>query len=422
MLITLLIALALLIFLHIKKYSFNLRTVLALIIGISIGILYNYTGSKDGAFIQANNILANGYISLLQMLIIPIVLTSIIHSITSLRNHNSSYIIKIAVKTIVILLVLTGISAAIGSSIAIFMKLGQNIDISSIGEVTKEMKSATISENILSFLPNNIVHQMDKNNVIAIVVFAILIGFSMLIAYREDSKLASPFINFIDSAFFVIKKLARLVIATTPYGVLGLMIQMSIELDKGSISTVFSFILACYIAMFIVLLMHIVLLLVFGTNLIKFYKSIWRAMLVAATSRSSMGTLPLSINGLNRYGLSETVSTFAPTMGTTMGMNACAGVFPSILAIMAMAATGMDITFVTVISISLICMFASLGVSGIPGTAYVAAGVVFTYFNLPWEIIGLILGVDALIDSFRTPLNIHGSMTTAVIVDKTTKT
>ena len=421
MLIILLIALALLIFLHIKKYSFNLRTILALVIGISIGIFYNSIGYENEGFIQANTILASGYISLLQMLIIPIVLTSIIHSIVNLRNHKSSYIIKIAVKTIVILLVLTGISAAIGSSVAILMKLGHGIDINAIGGVTKEIKSATISENILSFLPNNIIHQMDKNNIIAVVIFAILIGFSMLIAHREDSKLADPFINFIDSAFFVIKKLAKIVIATTPYGVLGLMIQMSIELDEGSISTVFSFILACYIAMFLVLLMHIALLLAFGTNLVKFYKSIWRAMLVAATSRSSMGTLPLSINGLNKYGLSETISTFAPTMGTTMGMNACAGVFPAILAIMAMSATGMDITFMTVLTISLICMFASLGVSGIPGTAYVAAGVVFTYFNLPWEIIGLILGVDALIDSFRTPLNIHGSMTTAVIVDRTTK-
>ena len=268
------------------------------------------------------------------------------------------------------------------------MKVGHSIDISSLtGEVTKDMKSATFSENILSFIPSNIVHQMDKNNVIAVVVFAILIGFSMLIAHREDSKLAAPFINFIDSAFFVIKKLARLVIATTPYGVLGLMIQMSIELDKGSISTVISFVIACYVAMLIVLLMHIVLLLVFGTNLAKFYKSIWRAMLVAATSRSSMGTLPLSINGLNRYGVSETISTFAPTLGTTMGMNACAGIFPAMFAIMAMSASGMDITFVTVISISLICMFASLGVSGIPGTAYVAAGVVFTYFNSPGRLL-----------------------------------
>ncbi|MDE4988451.1 cation:dicarboxylate symporter family transporter, partial [Francisella tularensis] len=80
-----------------------------------------------------------------------------------------------------------------------------------------------------------------------------------------------------------------------------------------------------------------------------------------------------------------------------------------------------DITFSTVVLISLICMLASLGVAGIPGTAFVAAGVVFSYFGLPLQLIALIIGVDAIIDSFRTPLNIHGTMTTAIIVDKTTK-
>ncbi|MDE4945112.1 cation:dicarboxylate symporter family transporter, partial [Francisella tularensis] len=77
-------------------------------------------------------------------------------------------------------------------------------------------------------LPDNIFHQMDNNNVMAVVIVAILLGFAMLIAHREDSKLADPFISFIDSAFFVIKKLARMIMAITPYGVLGLMVQMSI--------------------------------------------------------------------------------------------------------------------------------------------------------------------------------------------------
>ncbi len=173
--------------------------------------------------------------------------------------------------------------------------------------------------------------------------------------------------------------------------------------------------------MTIVLALHIALLLVFKTNLVKFYKAIWGAMLVAITSRSSMGTLPLSIAGLNRYGTSETVATFAPTMGTTLGMNGCAGVFPAVLAIMAMQATCIDITITSVIIISIICMLASLGVAGIPSTAFVAAVVVFSYFGLPWQLIAFVIGVDAIIDSFRTPLNIHGAMTTSIIADKTTK-
>ena len=137
------------------------------------------------------------------------------------------------------------------------MHLGHGIDIASTGNVTKDMKTSSISETILGFLPYNIFHQMDNNNVMAMVIFEILLGFSMLIAHREDSKLAAPFISFIDSGIFCDKKLARMIIAITPYGVLGLIVQMSIELDKNSISTVLYFILTCYIALIIVLIMHI---------------------------------------------------------------------------------------------------------------------------------------------------------------------
>lgn len=378
MVILLIISIALLIYLHIKQVSFNFRTIFALVTGIIIGIIYNWTDSYSNSFIQISNILGDGYISLLKMLIIPIVLTSIIHSIVNLKNYEGYYVIKFAYKTIAILLILTGVSAAIGATVAIIMNLGHGIDIASItGNVAKDIKTSSISETALGFLPENIFHQMDNNNVMAVVIFAILLGFSMLIAHREDSKLAAPFISFVDSAFFVIKKLARMIITITPYGVVGLMIQMSIELDNNSISIALYFIFTCYIALAIVLIMHIVLLVIFRTNIVRFYKSIWKAMLVAATSRSSMGTLPLSINGLNKYGTTSSIATFAPTMGTTLGMNGCAGVFPAVLAIMAMNATGVDITFSTVILISLICMLASLGVSGIPGTAFVAAGVVF---------------------------------------------
>ncbi|BCD90330.1 sodium:dicarboxylate symporter [Francisella halioticida] len=410
-----------LIFLQVKKLSFNIRTILALIAGILIGIIYNLIDYHSTVFIQISDVLGNGYISLLKMLIIPIVLTSITHSIINLKNYDGSYVIKFAYKTIAILLILTGISAAIGALVAIIMNLGHGLDLASItGDATKQHTS-TISQTILGFLPNNLVYSMNKNNVMAVVIFAILLGFSMLIAHRENSKLAAPFIDFIDSVFFVIKKLARIIISITPYGVLGLMIQMSVELDKNSISTVLYFILTCYIALMFVLIMHILLLLIFRTNLINFYKNIWRAMLVAITSRSSMGTLPLSIDGLSNYGTTRSIATFAPTMGTTLGMNGCAGVFPAVLVIMAMNAAGTPITFSTILLISFICMIASLGVSGIPGTAFIAAGVVFSYFGLPWHMIALIIGADAIIDSFRTPINIHGTMVTAIIVDKTTK-
>ncbi|MFC4891532.1 cation:dicarboxylate symporter family transporter [Pseudofrancisella aestuarii] len=420
MLIALLIILALFVYLHIKAYSFNFRTILALVVGITIGLIYNLLNCDNDHFSQLVSIIGDGYISLLKMLIIPLVLTSIVHSIINLKNYTGSYIIKVAYKTIGILLIMTGVSAIIGALVALSMHTGLGINLNN-ATPDSNPETSTFAQTILGFFPSNISSDMTNNNVMAVVIFSILLGFAILRAYRENHELAQPFITFIDSLFFVVKKLANIIIALTPYGVLALMIKMGIGQNKECIMTVIYFIFTIYVALIIVFAMHIILLLIFRTNLKTFYKSVWNALLVAATTRSSMGTLPLSIEGLRKFGVSETVSTFAPTIGTTLGMNGCAGVFPAALAIMAMQISGVDITISTILIIGFICMLASLGVSGIPGTAFVAAGVVFSYFGLPWELIAIIIGVDAIVDTFRTPINIHGVMTTAVIVDKTTK-
>jgi Na+/H+-dicarboxylate symporter len=234
MFLVLLIFTAILIFLHIKSISFNIRTILAILAGIYIGIGYNAIDGHRQSFMQFSDILGNGYIALFKMIIIPIVLISIVHSIINLKSHKGYYAIKVAYKTVVVLLVMTAISALIASIVAILMHTGSGIDLAAItGKVTKEMKSTTIAETILSFLPDNLFHQMNENNVMAIAIFAILLGFAMLIAHKENEELAAPFISFIDSVFFVVKKLAKIVIAITPYGVLGLMVQMTIELYQS---------------------------------------------------------------------------------------------------------------------------------------------------------------------------------------------
>jgi Na+/H+-dicarboxylate symporter len=143
---------------------------------------------------------------------------------------------------------------AIGFIVAMLMHTGSSIDIASItAKVTKEMKTSSFSETILSFLPNNIFNQMSDNNIMAVVLFAILLGFSMLIANRKNKELTAPFISFIESVFFIIKKLAKIVIVTTSYGILGLMIQMAVQIKNSSISAVLYFILTCYIAITIIL-------------------------------------------------------------------------------------------------------------------------------------------------------------------------
>ncbi len=365
------------------------------------------------------DLISDTYISLLKMLIIPLVFTAIINAIVNLRHHQGSYLIKIVTKTVVVILLLTGISAVIGGFIGSLMHIGSGVAFLGVLETSE---SHSIVSTITGMLPSNPVTAMANNNVIAVVIFAALLGFATLKLHQQEKEIALAFINFIHSAFFVAKKLASMIIALTPYGVFALMSSMMLNYGLSTLLEMLNFITAMYIAMSIVMLLHTILISLCGVNPIHYYKNVWRALLVAFTTRSSFGTLPVTMDALgNRLKLSESVSNFTPSIGATIGMNACAGIYPAMLVVMTLAIMGQPVTWQVILLVGAINMIASFGVSGIPGTAFIAAGVTFSTLGLPFNIIALVQGIDPIIDMGRTATNVNGVMTTAVITDKTTR-
>ncbi len=416
--------LGVLLFAQVKKVSFNVRALSSLVIGLGFGLILRTTVTDGAAhlsdLVAILDFSGSIYVKLLMMLIIPLVFTAIVHSIVNLRGKKGSYLTKVAFKTVAILLLTTGVSAIIGSYVAQFFDIGHGLSIPGV-VLDPSHSSAGILTTLLAMIPSNPVEAMANNNVIAVVIFAVLIGVATLQLHKQEEKIAEPFIGFIHSAFFVSKKLANMVISLTPYGVMALMTHMSLTQGWTTLHQMITFVGAMYIAMVIVLCMHIVLLLLVGVNPITYFKNVYRALLVAFTTRSSFGTMPVTMDALgNRMKLSESVSNFVPGVGATIGMNACAGVYPAMLVVMTMTILGMPITWETVLFIAFINMIASLGVSGIPGTAFVAAGVTLSTMGLPYSIVALVQGVDPIIDMGRTAVNVNAVMTTAVIVDKTT--
>lgn len=419
LLMLIVISLALLIAMHYIQVSFNKRTLfslgLALVIGFLCKPLYSEMPSLN---INILNFIGSAYISLLKMLIVPLVFTAIINAIANLRHHQGSYLSKVVTQSVVILLLLTGVSAMIGAVVAAIFNMGAHFSLLQFG-TQAATPSDGVASTFLGMIPANPIGAMANMNVIAVVIFAALLGFAALQLHKQEPTIAEPFIQFVHSTFFVVKKLANMIISLTPYGVFALILSMTLSFGASTLWGMMHFISAMYIAMAIVLVMHTVLLAICGYNPISYYKNVWRAILVAFTTRSSFGTLPVTMDVLEkRMKLSPSVSNFVPSIGATIGMNACAGVYPAMLVIMTLAMLGQPITFQMILLIAGINMIASLGVSGIPGTAFVAAGVTFSTLGLPFGIIALVQSVDPIIDMGRTATNINGVMTTASIVDK----
>jgi L-cystine uptake protein TcyP (sodium:dicarboxylate symporter family) len=405
-----------------RQVSFNLRVLVSLVLGVCGGLLlqlcFKGTAPSNLKIVnQSLNLVGSIYIDLLMMLVIPLVLTSIIHSILNLSQSRSQAVGKMAGSAVVMILVLTGLSAAIGMGVGIWFHVGHGMTLPAAHMHPEHQYTGFVS-TILGMIPSNPVTAMEQGNMIAVVIFAVFIGLAGLMLEKVDAEKAVAFKAFMTSAFHVMKKLASLVIALTPYGVFALLARVTAESGSGTLSGLANFLLAMYVAMFFVIVMHSVILLVQGKNIFKHYAHVYAPLLVAFTTRSSFGTLPVAEETLkNKLGLKQMTASFAPSMGATIGMNACAGVFPAMLVVTAMTILHQPITLSTVFIVMFINALASLGVSGVPGTAFVAAGVSLSALGLPYSVIALIQGIDPILDMGRTATNVNGMITTAVTVD-----
>ena len=158
-----------------------------------------------------------------------------------------------------------------------------------------------------------------------------------------------------------------------------------------------------------------------GLNPLLYLKKSVSLLILAFTSRSSVGCLPVTIETLQKkLGVSQATSTFVAGFGTTAGMQGCASAFPAMLIIYVCHLTGTPIDFATIVMAVIVVTIGSLGIAGIPGTATMAASVSLSGMGMAssFSLIGPILAIDPLIDMMRTLVNVSGSVTNALMIDK----
>lgn len=412
----LLIGLFVLILLKIKAISFNFRCLFALLLSLLAGMLIANINFSD-FFVQLATLIGNGYIELLKMLIVPLVFVAIVHAIIHLRHYTQGKIFQLVIIVVVALLLLTGISAIIGGAIGQVFHLGSQMTLPD--SVQPQHTPTPLVETLLGMLPDNVIATTADNNIIALVIFASILGISTLTAYQKMPNETAILIQLIDALFIIVKQMAQFIIALTPYGVFALLTLTISQHGPHLISDLGSFALAMYCAMMLVLGLHTFIIILIGYNPFHYYRQAGQALLVAFSTRSSFGTLPVTMETLQkRLGASESVSNFAPSIGATIGMNACAGIYPAILVVMTLHMMGQPVTMETLLMVGFINMLASLGISGIPGTAFVAAGVTLSTLGLPFGAITLVQAIDPIIDMGRTATNINGVMTAALFADR----
>lgn len=215
-------------------------------------------------------------------------------------------------------------------------------------------------------------------------------------------------------------RLVTLILRLTPYGVIALMINVVATSSLSDILSLGQFIIASYVALIAMFIIHLVIIGGFKLNPIIYLKKVIPVLTFAFTSRSSAGTIPINIETqIDKLGVEEGTANISASLGASIGQNGCAAIYPAMLAVMIAPTVGIspfDMEFI--LKLIIIIAISSFGVAGVGGGATFAALIVLSSMNLPVALVGLLISIEPLIDMGRTLLNVNGAMTTGVVTSQ----
>ena len=405
---------------------------IGLLLGLVGGALLQSLGEQETLKTALDwiNLVGGGYVRLLQMIVMPLVFVSILSAITRLNQAGS--LGKISFSVLSVLLVTTAIAALIGIIMVQVFGLTAEGLVAGERELAAQAKvvgrvdqvsNLSIPAMLISFIPKNPFAELTGANptsIISTVIFSAFLGVAALSLRKEDQSLGDRIAQGVDTLNKLVMRLVRFVIRLTPYGVFALMIKMAATSKWEDILNLGSFIVASYIAIILMFIVHGVLLGLSGINPITYFKKALPTLSFAFTSRSSAASIPLNIETqTDKLGNNPVVANFSATFGATIGQNGCAGIYPAMLAVMVAPTVGVDpFTVSYIATLVLVVAISSFGIAGVGGGATFAAIVVLSTLNLPLELVGLLISIEPLIDMGRTALNVNGAMIAGTLSSK----
>lgn len=399
-----------LVFLKKKNIDFGIRTIVALVFGLIIGI--SFQGHTK--YIQP---IGSLYANTISAFVIPLLFFSVISSVSNLESLKR--LKTIGAKSIVLLTSTTFIA----SILTIIISLAFGIGKGSVVSLPTEYEARQVPEFtqvIVDLFPKNFFAQASTNTVVPIIIFSLFIGVAVVVLSTKEPNGVKPFRDFIDSATKVMNTAVSFIIEFTPYAVMAFIANAVSKNGPAKLLPLLSVLVVAYL---------LCALQTFGVNSIligafarlnplKFFKHVWPAMVIGFTTQSSIGTIPANQKCLKKAGVSDSISSFAVPLGANIGMPGCAGIWPTILAIYAIQSLNIEYSFVQYILLILITTLISLGTAGVPGTATITATAVFAAAGLPIEIIVILTPISSIVDMARTATNVTTSATSALIVAK----
>lgn len=377
-------------------------------LGIALGLIFQ----KDILFIQP---IGDLFLKLIQMIVIPMVFLSIISGIASIGDIGK--LRRLGTRVLGFYIVTTVLSAVIGLIVAHIMQPGANFPTNQIintGEPIKAAEPMTVSQTILSMIPTNPLEALATGNLIQVIVFAVFIGIAITILGSQVTNVK----RVIDEANLIMFKITDIVMKVTPYGVAALVACSVGQYGLSIFNILGKFILTHYIGAFsVVFIMYVFIIKYIAKISLKdFFSKITEVWLVAFSTTSSSGTLPVTMRVMEeKFHVKDELASFSLPIGVTINMNGIA-VYYAVTVLFVAQVYNVDLTLMQQVMFIFMTTLISIGTPGIPNSGIVLTIMLLTTMGLPIEIMGMIVGIFRLIDMIHTALNVTGDVVSTLAV------
>ena len=408
-----------------RKLPFSARVLVATGMGLLLGLAVQAAAGfpehpLEVVFVNETTkwygLFGNGFLALVRMLVIPLIMVSIVHVII---NMHGADIGRLARNTVALTMVMVLLAAGVGLALALLFNLGGGSPAA--GEASGIKHVTPAADTLLGLLPANPVGAMVEANIIALVVFSAFFGAAAMRMGKKYPDVVKPFNDLVNALHKIIVSVAMYVIKLMPYAVIAMLANTIAQRGMRGIWEVIRFIGVLYLGLIVMFGIQLLVLAASGLNPLCFVRKAFAPMIMAFTSRSSVGTLPVTIGTLTgKMGVSEGTANFVASFGSTAGMQGCAGVFPAMLVVYVAHTSGTHIDATFLVMSAIVISIGSLGIAGIPGTATMAASVALSGTGMAslFPLISPILAIDPIIDMGRSCLNVTGAMVNSLVVDK----
>ncbi len=380
------------------------RVIGALILGAIAGFLM-------GPDAESIKWIGDIFIRSIKMLVVPLIFFSLVAGVAAIGDLRK--LGSVGGRAVGLFLFTSLFAVSLGLTLGNLIDPGAGIAAPPIG-TAEAANPPTVTEMITAMIPDNPVASMAKGEVLQLIVFSLLFGVGIVMAGKPAEGIARA----MDAGSLVMQKVTMIVMELTPFGVFALIAWVAGTMGADALIGLAKLVGGLYLgcAIMILVIYSGILKFIAQVPLNGFFRGIIDAQAVAYSTASSSATLPVTLRCVQRnLGVSKSTSSFVISLGATINMDGTA-LYLGMATIFGAAIFGVDLTMGDYVMVAMLSTIASIGAAGIPGAGLIMMTLVFSAVGVPLETIGIVAGVDRIMDMMRTMTNVTGDSAVATSV------